>query len=72
MGAKQSFPKITAQDRAILEYDLYAFPWFLNDFRPLIVCSLKLQRDKLRQYQKTVRYESFLFWKTCHSRTLWK
>ncbi|KAL9715931.1 Vacuolar protein sorting-associated protein 20 [Leucoagaricus gongylophorus] len=36
MGAKQSFPKITAQDRAILD--------------------LKLQRDKLRQYQKTVLY----------------
>ncbi|KAJ3569058.1 hypothetical protein NP233_g5302 [Leucocoprinus birnbaumii] len=39
MGAKQSLPKITAQDKAILD--------------------LKLQRDKLRQYQKTVRYYIF-------------
>ncbi|KXN83925.1 Charged multivesicular body protein 6 [Leucoagaricus sp. SymC.cos] len=35
MGAKQSLPKITAQDKAILD--------------------LKLQRDKLRQYQKTIQ-----------------
>ncbi|KAF5355781.1 hypothetical protein D9756_004063 [Leucocoprinus leucothites] len=36
MGAKQSLPKITAQDKAILD--------------------LKLQRDKLRQYQKTIQH----------------
>ncbi|KAF9455033.1 Snf7-domain-containing protein [Macrolepiota fuliginosa MF-IS2] len=35
MGAKQSLPKVTAQDKAILD--------------------LKLQRDKLRQYQKAIQ-----------------
>jgi len=35
MGGKQSLPKITAQDKAILD--------------------LKLQRDKLRQYQKKIQ-----------------
>ncbi|KAI0067791.1 Snf7-domain-containing protein [Artomyces pyxidatus] len=36
MGAQQSVPKITAQDRAILD--------------------MKLQRDKLKQYQKRIQY----------------
>ena len=63
MGAKQSLPKITAQDKAILEYDF--FPWFMPrassrmPYIPFLIFSLKLQRDKLRQYQKTVRCKSF-------------
>jgi len=51
MGAKQSVPKVTAQDRAILEYVRIA----LSCSVLIHVSSLKLQRDKLKQYQKKVR-----------------
>lgn len=52
MGGNQSVPKITKQDRAILEC-------VHNSLRarciPLTTASsLKLQRDKVKQYQKKV------------------
>ena len=56
MGANQSLPKITAQDKAILEC---VSPVSCEDRRlsdeELSISSLKLQRDKLKQYQKKVR-----------------
>lgn len=54
MGGNQSIPKITKQDRAILEFVSRAICFHgltieINPFR-----SLKLQRDKVKQYQKKV------------------
>ncbi|KAF7310814.1 hypothetical protein HMN09_00624400 [Mycena chlorophos] len=52
MGANQSVPKITPQDRAILES---AFV-ILAAFELIDMHSLKLQRDKLKQYQKQIQF----------------
>lgn len=53
LGVAQAGPKITTQDRAILEYAQCSF--FFCIFEPLLIwSSLKLQRDKLKQYQKRV------------------
>jgi hypothetical protein len=51
MGGTQSTPKITAQDRAILEYAFYCTPLVADRS---FLSSLKIQRDKLKQYQKRV------------------
>jgi len=52
MGTNQSTPKVTARDRAFLESAI--FPFFcvrLGNFH----FSLKLQRDKLKRYQKSLQ-----------------
>ena len=59
MGANQSLPKITPQDRAILESVFTILLPGDRDWRPL---SLKLQRDKLKQYQKKVSQLSLVPW----------
>lgn len=58
MGTNQSLPKITAQDKAILECvsPVNCVDRKLSDEGPS-TSSLKLQRDKLKQYQKKVRTE---------------
>jgi hypothetical protein len=53
MGVNQSIPKITAQDRAILEF-VIAFKHTGAPNPDNGIFSLKLQRDKLKQYQKKV------------------
>lgn len=50
MGGNHSLPSITNQDRAILEFVVY----HSVKTHLIIVCSLKLQRDKVKQYQKKV------------------
>lgn len=57
MGGNQSVPKITKQDRAILES---VHEWLAERSWDVIVHSLKLQRDKVRQYQKKVSTTSLL------------
>lgn len=52
MGGKQSIPKITPQDRAILEYVSSEY-FIVHEL--IYASSLKLQRDKLKQYQRKVR-----------------
>lgn len=52
LGVAQAGPKITTQDRAILEYAQCSFFCIFEVL--LIWSSLKLQRDKLKQYQKRV------------------
>jgi charged multivesicular body protein 6 len=54
LGLTQPGPKITPQDKAILEY-----VWFLPPQPPCtgsikLTSSLKVQRDKMKQYQKRV------------------
>lgn len=53
LGVAQAGPKITTQDRAILEYAQCSFSFCIVELL-LIWSSLKLQRDKLKQYQKRV------------------
>ncbi|KAG8699226.1 Vacuolar protein sorting-associated protein 20 [Ceratobasidium sp. 423] len=54
MGGKQSVPKISAQDRAIVEY---VFPRFLDliPFSFLASFSLKNQRDEVKRYRKRIQ-----------------
>lgn len=61
MGLAQPGPKITPQDKAILEYVWshlpLAPPCLLHRYGEL-TSSLKIQRDKMKQYQKRVRRTS--------------
>src|ERR1700761_3406323 len=53
MGTGQSKHKVTGQDKAILECALSFIPM---DSILLTTPSLKLQRDKLKQYQKKIQF----------------
>ena len=54
MGMAQPGPKITSQDRAILEWVPSPGHVFGGWVADTSLISLKLQRDKMKQYQKKV------------------
>jgi hypothetical protein len=70
MGGTQSTPKITAQDRAILEYASHPILLYALLVDHSFLSSLKIQRDKLKQYQKKVGVA--LLYRSREGRNTWQ